>query len=64
MWRQVLQALDFYLSRSKMVYMKSKFNRRHTNPNFKVKIGDYSWQEVTWYKYFESIIQKDEEIEP
>ena len=39
LWRQVLQAYDFCLSRSKTEYMKCNFSMRHTNSILGVKIG-------------------------
>ena len=46
-----------------MEYMECKFSKRRTNYNLEVKIGDDIIPQVTIFKYFESIIKHDGEIE-
>ena len=41
MWREVLESKDFLLSRKKTEYMECKFNKRQTNNDLEVKIGEY-----------------------
>ena len=43
--------------------MKWKFDKRCKNSNFEVKIGDDIIPQVTRFKYLESIMQNNGEIE-
>ena len=46
LWRQVLKAYGFHISRLKMKYMKCKLSERRTNYNLKVKIRDDTTPQV------------------
>ena len=41
MWREALESKGFCLSKNKMEYMKCKFNKRQTNNNLEMKIGEH-----------------------
>ncbi|KAH1125341.1 hypothetical protein GYH30_014768 [Glycine max] len=62
-WRRALETHGFRLSRSKSEYMECKFNKRRRVSNSEVKIGDHIIPQVTRFKYLESVIQDDREIE-
>ena len=47
MLSQVLEAHVFCLSRSKVEYMKFKFNNGRANANLEVKTGDHILPQVT-----------------
>ena len=62
MWREALESKGFHLSRNKTEYMECKFNKRPTNNNLEVKIGEYVIPKVSSFRYLGSIIQSDKEI--
>ncbi|KAH1251469.1 hypothetical protein GmHk_05G014337 [Glycine max] len=62
-WRRALETHGFRLSRSKSEYMECKFNKSRRVSNSEVKIGDHIIPQVTRFKYLESVIQDDGEIE-
>ena len=39
-WRETLESKDFRLSRNRIEYIECKFNKRQTNDNLDVKIGE------------------------
>ena len=57
LWRQTLQAYNFYISKSKMEYMKCKFNKRYANSNSEVKIEGDTIPQVTIFKHIGYIMQ-------
>ena len=59
--RQASESHGFCLNISMTEYIDHKFSSKCTNSNLEVKIGHIPL--VTWFKYFESIIQNDGEIE-
>ena len=62
-WREALESKGFRLSRSKTEYMECKFNKRQTNNNLEVKIGEHIIPKVSSFKYLGSIIQSNGEID-
>jgi hypothetical protein len=62
-WRQALEAYGFRLSRSKKEYMECNFSGRRSRSTLEVKVGDHIIPQVTQFKYLESIVQNDGEIE-
>ena len=63
MCREVLQSKSFCLSRSKTEDMKCKFNKRQINNNLKVKIGEQIISNVSSFRYIESIVRNNGEID-
>ena len=61
-WRRALKTHDFHQSRNKMEYMECKCNKRKSVSNIEVKVGDHIIQQLTRFKYLESVIQNDGEI--
>ena len=63
MWREALESKGFRLSRNKTEYMECKFNKRQTNNNLEVKIGEHIIPKVSSFRYLGSIIQSNGEID-
>ena len=63
MWRETLKSKDFHLSRNKIEYMECKFNKRQTNNNLEVKIGEHIILMVLSFQYLGSITQNNGEID-
>ena len=40
-WREALESKGFLLSRNKKEYMECKFNKKQTNNDLEVKIGEH-----------------------
>jgi len=62
-WRQALEAYGFHLSRSKTEYMECNFRKRRSRSTLEVKVGEHIIPQITRFKYLESIVQNDGEIE-
>ena len=63
MWREALESKGFRLSRNKTEYIECEFNKRQTNNDLEVKIGDHIISKVSSFWYLGSIIQNDREID-
>ena len=58
-----MELKGFRLSKNKTEYMKCKFNKRQTNDNLEVKIGEHIIPKVSSFRYLGSIIQSNGEID-
>ena len=45
------------------MYMEHKFNKRETNNDLEVNIGEHIIPNVSRFRYFGLIVQSDEEID-
>ena len=63
LWRQILEARGFRLSRSKTEYMECKFRKRRNNEQGVITLDGQQILVTDCFKYLRSIIQKDREID-
>ena len=61
--RQVLEAREFRLSISKTKYMECKFRKKMNNEQCIITLDGQQIPVTEFFKYLESIIQKDREID-
>jgi len=61
-WRQILEACDFRLCRSKIEYMGCNFSKKRSISSLEMKVGDHTTTQVTRFKYLGSIVLNNREI--
>ena len=53
----------FSFNKNKIEYLECNFNKRQTNNDLEVKIGEYIISKVSSFQYVELILQSDGEID-